>query len=169
MSIDIGSDTRNFLTMLRKKIHVRKNSYSNKVLISGMGGSGISGRIMETLAAYEDIGQVFSWNNYGIPAWMTSNDNVICISYSGNTAETLSAAKKAREIGCQIEIITTGGKLGSLADEHNWNKTIIGKGSAIFIHLTKNYGPTKGCIALKKNDLLILLKIINKKSKIKIC
>ena len=42
-------------------------------------------------------------------------------------------------------------------------------GSAIFIHLTKNYSPTKGCIALKKNDLLILLKIINKKSKIKIC
>ena len=37
------------------------------------------------------------------------------------------------------------------------------------VHLTKNYGPTKGCIALKKNDLLILLKIINKKSKIKIC
>ena len=48
---------------------------------------------------------------------MTSNDNVICISYSGNTAETLSAAKAAHEIGCKIEIITTGGKLGDLADE----------------------------------------------------
>ena len=36
-------------------------------------------------------------------------------------------------------------------------------------HLTKNYSPTKGCIALKKNDLLILLKIIGKKSRIKIC
>ena len=53
--------------------------------------------------------------------------------------------------------------------EYNTNKTKPFKGSAIFIHLTKNYGPTKGCIALKKNDLLILLKIINKKSKIKIC
>jgi len=53
--------------------------------------------------------------------------------------------------------------------EYNMNKTKPFKGSAIFIHLTKNYGPTKGCIALKKNDLLILLKIINKKSKIKIC
>ena len=63
------------------------------------------------------IGEIFAWNNYGIPAWMTSNDNVICISYSGNTAETLSAAKKSHEIGCQIEVITTGGKLGDLADE----------------------------------------------------
>ena len=53
--------------------------------------------------------------------------------------------------------------------EYNTNKTKPFKGSAIFIHLTKNYGSTKGCIALKKNDLLILLKIINKKSKIKIC
>ena len=43
------------------------------------------------------------------------------------------------------------------------------KGSAIFIHLTKNYKNTNGCIALKKNDFLILLKIINRKSKIKIC
>ena len=53
--------------------------------------------------------------------------------------------------------------------EYNTNKTKPFKGSAIFIHLTKNYGSTKGCIALKKSDLLILLKIINKKSKIKIC
>ena len=52
--------------------------------------------------------------------------------------------------------------------EYNTNKTKPFKGSAIFIHLTKNYTPTEGCIALKKNDLLILLKIINKNSKIKI-
>ena len=53
--------------------------------------------------------------------------------------------------------------------EYNTKKTQPFKGSAIFIHLTKNYSQTKGCIALKKNDLLILLKIIHRKSKIKIC
>ena len=89
MSIDIVSDTKNFLTMLKKEIDVSIRSYPNKVLISGMGGSGIGGRIMETLAAYEDIGQVFSWNNYGIPAWISSSDSVICISYSGNTANSV--------------------------------------------------------------------------------
>ena len=52
--------------------------------------------------------------------------------------------------------------------EYNTQKIRPFKGSAIFIHLTKNYNPTRGCIALKKNDLLVLLKIINKKSKIKI-
>ena len=47
-------------------------------------------------------------------------------------------------------------------------KIKIGRGSAIFIHLTKDYKKTLGCIALKENDFLILLKLINKKTKIKI-
>ena len=42
------------------------------------------------------------------------------------------------------------------------------KGSAIFIHLTNDYKPTAGCIALEKKDFEILLKLINKKPKIKI-
>ena len=50
----------------------------------------------------------------------------------------------------------------------NYKKTKLGKGSAIFIHVTKNYRSTAGCIALKKSDLLILLKLINKNTKIKI-
>ena len=51
---------------------------------------------------------------------------------------------------------------------YNTKKIVPGKGSAIFIHLTNNYEKTLGCIALKKNDLLILLKLINKNTKIKI-
>jgi len=50
---------------------------------------------------------------------------------------------------------------------HN-DKKIPYKGSAIFIHLTNNYEPTAGCIALKKKDFQILIKLIDKKSKIKI-
>ena len=50
---------------------------------------------------------------------------------------------------------------------HNDNK-IPNSGSAIFIHLTNNYKPTAGCIALKRKDFEILLKLINKKTKIKI-
>ena len=50
---------------------------------------------------------------------------------------------------------------------HN-DRKIPNKGSAIFIHLTNNYKPTAGCIALKKKDFEIVLKLINKKTKIKI-
>jgi L,D-peptidoglycan transpeptidase YkuD (ErfK/YbiS/YcfS/YnhG family) len=48
------------------------------------------------------------------------------------------------------------------------NKKIPFKGSAIFIHLTNNYKPTAGCIALKRKDFEIMLKLINQKTKIKI-
>ena len=51
---------------------------------------------------------------------------------------------------------------------YNTKKTKLGKGSAIFLHLTKNYKPTAGCIALKKKDFLIMLRLINKKTKIRL-
>ena len=52
--------------------------------------------------------------------------------------------------------------------KYNWNNIKLGKGSAIFIHLTKNYKPTAGCIAISKKDFLILIKLINKNTKIRI-
>ena len=50
--------------------------------------------------------------------------------------------------------------------EYNTKLTKHNKGSAIFLHLTKNYQKTAGCIAINKKDFLIMLKIINKNSKI---
>ena len=52
--------------------------------------------------------------------------------------------------------------------KYNFEKPITGRGSCIFMHLTKNYKPTNGCIALKEKDFLIILKLIKKNSKIKI-
>jgi len=51
---------------------------------------------------------------------------------------------------------------------YNSQPVIKNKGSAIFLHLTKNYKPTAGCIAIKQNDFLKLVKMINNKTKIKI-
>ena len=52
--------------------------------------------------------------------------------------------------------------------EYNSKRPKKNKGSAIFLHLTNNYKKTQGCIAVDKKDMLILLKLINKKTKIKI-
>lgn len=51
---------------------------------------------------------------------------------------------------------------------YNIKKIIPYRGSAIFLHLTKNYKPTAGCIAVSEKDFLIILKLINKKTLIKI-
>ena len=52
--------------------------------------------------------------------------------------------------------------------KYNFRKPIAGQGSCIFIHLTKDYKPTAGCIALKEKDFLIMVKLIKKNTKIKI-
>ena len=52
--------------------------------------------------------------------------------------------------------------------KYNWVNPKKNKGSAIFIHLTKNYNPTAGCIALSLKDFLILIKLIKKNTKIRI-
>ena len=50
--------------------------------------------------------------------------------------------------------------------KYNFVKPKKNKGSAIFLHITKDYKPTAGCIAISQKDFLILAKIIKKKTKI---
>tara|TARA_B100000035_G_scaffold191182_1_gene163219 strand:+ start:655 stop:1149 length:495 start_codon:yes stop_codon:yes gene_type:complete len=52
--------------------------------------------------------------------------------------------------------------------KYNYNRPIKNKGSAIFLHLTNNFKPTAGCIALKKKDFIVMLNLIKNKTKIKI-
>ena len=51
---------------------------------------------------------------------------------------------------------------------YNYKNPIPNNGSCIFLHLTNNYYPTAGCIALKKKDFIILAKLINNQTKIQI-
>tara|TARA_B100000795_G_scaffold130441_1_gene97337 strand:+ start:1355 stop:1843 length:489 start_codon:yes stop_codon:yes gene_type:complete len=74
-------------------------------------------------------------------------------TYSGNNTESLYRTDNLYDYVISIS--------------HN-HKKIPNKGSAIFIHLTNDYKPTAGCVALKKNDFEILIKLINKKTKIQI-
>ncbi len=52
--------------------------------------------------------------------------------------------------------------------KYNFKKPKVGFGSCIFIHLTRDYKPTAGCIGLKEKDFLIMLKLVKKNSKIQI-
>jgi L,D-peptidoglycan transpeptidase YkuD (ErfK/YbiS/YcfS/YnhG family) len=50
---------------------------------------------------------------------------------------------------------------------YNMNPIVKGKGSAIFLHLSKNLkNKTSGCVALRKKDMLELIKIIKKSTKV---
>ena len=127
-TMQIEEDIANFREMFRKDFHCEQSDIGKRLIVSGMGGSGISGDIAETLCNREGNLEVVSWKNYGLPQWTDKDDYVICISYSGNTAETLSAAECALNIGCNLEIITTGGKLKRIAKENNLHISEIEKG-----------------------------------------
>ena len=53
---------------------------------------------------------------------------------------------------------------------YNLNPTIKYKGSAIFLHVAKKkYQSTRGCLAINKKDMRLLIRKINKKTRLKIC
>lgn len=78
------------------------------VIISGMGGSGITGDIISHISKIP----FFVNKGYNIPKFSSPSTLFIAVSYSGNTEETIESYKKARKRGCQTLIITSGGKLG---------------------------------------------------------
>jgi len=126
--MQIEDDTLNFFGMWDAVKFDSVETKKGQIIISGMGGSGIGGQILSAISDLEGFAKISYWNNYNLPKWADENCSVICISYSGNTAETLSAAKDALKLGCNLEVITTGGKLKDLAEQNNLHITEIEKG-----------------------------------------
>ena len=81
-----------------------------QIVLCGMGGSAAAGALLQAPLAAAAI-QITVWRDYGLPGWVTAEDLVIAASYSGDTEETLSAAREARDRGCRLLAITTGGAL----------------------------------------------------------
>lgn len=79
------------------------------VIVTGMGGSGISGQVLEAVAAVHSQIPVVSHRGYLLPSWVNANDLVIALSASGRTEETIAAAVEAARRGCALVCITAVG------------------------------------------------------------
>lgn len=93
----------------------------SNVLICGLGGSGIGGTIISQLVRQECLVPVVVNKDYAIPSFVNQNTLVICCSYSGNTEETLSMFKHAKDKEAEICVITSGGKFAEIATEEGLN------------------------------------------------
>ncbi|MBI3031950.1 SIS domain-containing protein [Candidatus Woesearchaeota archaeon] len=80
------------------------------VLIIGMGGSGIAGRILKTYLRNTKL-RVDVVNDYTIPLYVDKRTLVFVCSYSGNTEETVAAYKEASKRRAKCIGLFTGGKL----------------------------------------------------------
>jgi glucose/mannose-6-phosphate isomerase len=95
------------------------------VLIAGMGGSGISGDLVGTLAKVP----VTVHKSYGLPSWAESvHPLFLALSYSGNTEETLSAVERAVAIGLRPAVVTGGGQLAAIAGKNGWPTVVVPAG-----------------------------------------
>jgi glucose/mannose-6-phosphate isomerase len=95
------------------------------VLVCGLGGSGIGGKIVDLLVKNDLKVPFLCINDYEIPAWVNENTLVIASSYSGNTEETLYAVEACMERGSEIAVITSGGKIKEMAEANGWNVNVV--------------------------------------------
>jgi len=103
----------------------KSNKKFNNILICGLGGSGIGGTIINDIVSPKANIPILSTKDYSIPNFVDENTLVIASSYSGNTEETIYALEKCQSRNTEICIITSGGKLKTIAEENNYNHIII--------------------------------------------
>jgi len=121
-----------FSNHLREAIQIANNitltPYTKEirnVLICGLGGSGIGGTIVSDIISSKVNIPITATKDYSIPNFVNEHTLVIANSYSGNTEETLYALEKCQKRGAEIAVITSGGKLKTIAEEKKYNKIII--------------------------------------------
>ena len=85
------------------------------IVIAGMGGSALAGLIVKKWLENDITLPIEVVRNYILPKNVSKNTLVIISSYSGNTEETISALHQAIEIGAQIAIISSHGKIEEIA------------------------------------------------------
>lgn len=91
----------------------------DKIVICGMGGSASPADILDILLEDYKINiPLYVHRNYDLPYQTDKNSLVICVSYSGNTEETISSFEKANERKIPVLAITSGGKLAELCREY---------------------------------------------------
>ena len=91
------------------------NDDIKSIVVVGMGGSAISGDILRTIYAKEAKVPIIVNRSYTIPGFVDEHTLVFVMSYSGNTAETLSSYEEAVKKGAHIITISSGGKLEELS------------------------------------------------------
>ncbi|GIV29123.1 MAG: bifunctional phosphoglucose/phosphomannose isomerase [Bacteroidia bacterium] len=135
-ALKIGEEFR--YTADSKNIH--------KIIISGMGGSGIAGNFVQEYV-YSSLNiPVFVNKSYHLPEWVDENTLVILSSYSGNTEETLSCLQDAVRKNAVMVGITSGGKL------EEWCQSKV----VSYMALPKNY-PPRTCLGYSFVGILSIL------------
>jgi glucose/mannose-6-phosphate isomerase len=131
---------------LRQKFSVPGSEIRN-VLISGLGGSGIGGSLIQELVAADSPVPVVINKDYFLPSFASKHTLSIIVSYSGNTEETIQCLHAALEKSCHVVCISSGGEVVRLAKEKGLDHVIIPGGM-----------PPRACLSYSMVQLLNIFK-----------
>jgi glucose/mannose-6-phosphate isomerase len=85
------------------------------LIVAGMGGSGIGGALARAALGDRASRPIMLARGYALPAWTMPDTTVLCVSYSGDTEETLAVFEAAGALGARRIVASTGGKLADAA------------------------------------------------------
>ncbi len=154
---DMYSAIQNFPDQVREGVELGKGapkiakSKARKILILGMGGSAIGGDLLRSyIEAFPGRGGVEIVINRGYnPPPVDAKTLVVASSYSGNTEETLSAYEAAQENAGEVLVMTTGGRIGELADKRKQKKITLPGGLQPRAALGLSFFPLLYALAVK--------------------
>ena len=98
------------------------------VVLAGMGGSALAADMVKVLTADRVTVPLEVTKGYQLPNFVNEKTLVIAISHSGNTEETMSCYQQARQRGCQLAVMATGGKLFAAAEADNLPRVRVPSG-----------------------------------------
>ena len=127
-----------------------KEKVFEHVVICGMGGSGIGGKMVSRIYACESKAPIVLVQDYTIPCFVNENTLVVASSYSGTTEETLAAVEMAEERGATIVGISSGGDLMKICEKKGYN----------FIRLPSG-NPPRSMVAFSFIQLIHILSAAN--------
>lgn len=102
-----------------------------KIIFAGLGGSAIGADLVRSYLYFESKIPINVCREYELPAYVDDSTLAFISSYSGNTEETISAYRQAKEKGAHLIIISSGGSLKEYAQ----------KDSTTFIEIPKGLPP----------------------------
>jgi len=118
----------------------------DKIIICGLGGSGIGGTIVKEILFDECTVPIEVLKSYSLPLYVNEHTLVICSSYSGNTEETLECYSIAQKHKANIICVTSGGKLLEWAKKDG-NDAIVLPGGM----------PPRSCLGYSLTQLLHII------------
>ncbi len=133
-----------------KGFTLRETGQIDKTIVCGMGGSAMAGDIARRFAKT----LIYVNRSYTLPAFVDDQTLLVAISYSGNTAETLSSLGEGIDRGMPILCISSGGKMSQIAQKEGLS----------FLQIPSGYQPraAMGYLALPLLAILSRLDLVSR-------